>query len=565
MIRKKFVSLLKPAIKNCNFIQRLAYIITMKTKLIFLILGFALLLHYAVPTQAFTTETNDSHPFTLFFEDEIPAEPSDGKIEVDFIFRIPKKHYLYQDNLRVELDSDKLNFVLSKPQGVEKSDPFRGKTTQVYYNQVAVLLKVSLHKDYDTSFPLTGRIYYQGCSSTICFRTFKVPFSIPLQESVQDIPATDSTQSTGAQSKSTSFFNVFQTQDLNQLLQVGLFYAILITFLAGVLTSLTPCVLPVIPLTLAFIGVNDKLSPLKRVGHLLVFLWGMSTTYSILGVASAYFGQTLGFLFQSQAFLIFLIVFMTAMSLWMFGVFNFQIPPKLQSKIVSVKVHGTVKYFYAGLTIGFLAAPCVGPILGPLLGYISITKDIFTGFVLMMAYSLGMGVLFFILGFSSKTWISKLGDKSVWVKRLFGMLLLLTAVYYLVVLVAPGFSLQTTSDSFFRQDQKIAFDLAKSENKGVMIDFYADWCLPCHEWDQNVWNDSATQQAILQNFVPLKIDCTKESKACEQAIDQYGVVGWPTIIFLNPELTEYPKSRIVGQVLSKPDFIGWLRKTVNGE
>ena len=459
---------------------------TMKTKILTLIFGFVLLLQMSPTTQAFTTETSDSHPFTLFFEDDLPTEPQDGKIEVDFIFRIPSKHYLYQDNLRVELDSPHVNFVLSKPQGVEKNDPFRGKTTQVYYHQVAVLLKASLGEGYDLSQPLTGQIFYQGCSDKICFRTFKVPFSIPLQNVT---PPTSQTVSNTTTSAKPSFFDVFKTQDFNKLLQVGLFYALLITFLAGVLTSLTPCVLPVIPLTLSFIGVNDKLSPLNRVGHLLVFLLGMSTTYAVLGVASAYFGQTLGFIFQSQGFLIFLVIFMTIMSLWMFGVINLQFSPKLQNKIVSVKVHGVFKYFYAGLTIGVLAAPCVGPILGPRLGYISITKDIFTGFVLMMAYALGMGVLFFVIGFTSKTWVSKLGHQSHWVKKLFGTLLLLTAFYYLFVLVAPYFVKPNSSDGFFETQTAPAIELAQQNKKGVIIDFYADWCLPCHEWDQLVWAD----------------------------------------------------------------------------
>jgi len=96
-------------------------------------------------------------------------------------------------------------------------------------------------------------------------------------------------------------------------------------------------------------------------------------------------------------------------------------------------------------------------------------------------------------------------------------------------------------------------------DKPCIIDFYADWCLPCHEWENQVWQNKNVQLEVLKNFVPVKIDCTTETDSCSQAINQYQVVGWPTILFLDRGLNELVEKRLVGTVMEADEFLEYVK------
>lgn len=512
----------------------------------------------ASTAHAFTTEVDDAHPFSLYFDDETAVEVKDLKAEVDFLFQIPQKYYLYRDSIRVELENGHVSDVLVRPAGVVKFDEFMGDDAEIYYNQLVVILKLSFDPQFDFSDELRGKVYYQGCSDKICFRTTKTPFALELKPDAQTLAKLKVSSVKPKPEK--SLWDLLRTNDFQKVLNKGLFFALLLTFLAGLMTGFTPCVLPVIPLTLAFMGVTPNERKSRRVGHLLIFTAGLVLMYSVLGVGSAALGQTLGFFFQSTVFLVFLILFFIIMALWMFGLVQINVPARFQNQIVSHQPKGSFRYFYAGLTIGFLAAPCVGPILGPLLVYISTTQNLVLGFVLMLSYSLGLSVLFFILGFFSRDWVARFGEKSHLIKKIFGVLLLIVAFYYLYVLVHPFIKKDMPEDSYFNHNFTVAIDKAKTENKKTIIDFYADWCLPCIEWSKFVFSDPKVMEALKKEFVPVKIDCTKETDQCEEVVERFKVIGWPTILFLDPDGQEIPGKRIVGQVLKADEFLEYLKQ-----
>lgn len=533
----------------------------MKQYLFKALLVYFILMHPSI-SAAFTSETDESRPFQLYFDDETPLEVRDGRAEIDFLFQIPEKHYLYREILNVEFDSSKISFTIVKPGGVKKFDEFMGQEVEVYYNQTAVLAKIKFDDDYDFSQPLTGYIVHQGCSDRLCFRAITEKFTfklIPPQASIKK-PVDGGEQPLSVSKESDrGFASYLREGDFAKILGQGLWFALLITFLAGVLTSFTPCVLPIIPLTLAFIGVRTAPKVSTRVMHLAVFVSGVSLMYAVMGVASAAMGKTLGFLYQSPLFLLLLAGFFVMMSLWMFGLIQFNLPSRWQNAMARYQPSGYWRYLYSGITVGFLAAPCVGPILGPLLVYISGTQDLFLGFILMIAYALGMSVLFVFLGFASGSWIGSFGEKSLLVKRIFGTLLLLVSFYYFYLFAVPYLG-RADSDAFFDRDLNHALTVAKQQKKGVMVDFYADWCLPCHEWDKTVWSNSEVQTRILEQFIPVKIDCTEETQECADAVERYNVIGWPTIVFVDGsgEETDAGLKRIVGQVLDASEFMTYI-------
>lgn len=506
--------------------------------------------------HAFESAVDDAHPFRLSFKDDTPLTVKDFRAEVDFLFEIPAKHYLYKDSIDVKLDNPGVNAVVIKPAGLTRFDKLSGEDAEVYLNQLVVLLKLQFEPTFDFSKELTGQITYQGCSDKICFRMIRTPFRFELDAGKTSLAGVSRSSANRTAAGGVDFLKVSDFQDI---LDHGFFFALLVTFLAGVVTGFTPCVLPIIPLTLAFIGVSTHEKRLKRVSHLLVFTLGMVLMYASLGVASAALGQTLGFVFQSPVFLVFLILFLIAMALWLFGVLHLNLPTRLQDRIAGYQPQGGFRYLYAGLTIGLLAAPCVGPVLGPLLVYIATTQNLSLGFVLMLSYAIGLSVLFFVLGFFSRDWVTRFGKKSHFIKKVLAVLLLVTAAYYLYVLANPFLARRTAGpDRYFEDNLMVALEKAREAKKKTLVDFYADWCLPCLEWRRNVFADERVKERIQKDFVPVKIDCTQETDHCAEAVARFKIIGWPTILFLDETGHEIGGKRIVGRVMGRDEFIRYL-------
>lgn len=516
--------------------------------------------------MAYTVEMTEEHPFHIYYDDESQFSLKNNQFSTEILFQLPEGGYLYKKSLRLTTENPEVEVQVHYPEAKVKYDEFMEEDVEVYYHEVILPVTLTLPASFSQT-QVNARLFYQGCANKICYRTMKLPLTFAVQVVTQtDGKRIQSNQSQFVKSQKPvqksdkSFLSLFKINDFQEVLDRGLWVAVVLTFLAGVVTGFTPCVLPVIPLTLAFMGVSTGQRKKTRLISLLIFVLGLIAMYSTLGVLSAVLGKTLGFWFQSLAFQIFLILFFLLMGLWMFGVLNFSIPAKWQNQIVRVQPKGHLKHLYSGLTIGFLAAPCVGPIVGPLLVYISLSRDIIIGFGLMASYAIGLSVLFFILGFFSRDWIARFGEKSYMVKKLLGSLLILTAVFYSYVLARPYFADASQKDDFFITNYQQAIQKAQGEQKGVLIDFYADWCLPCHEWDKNVWSDAKTQKKIDEDFVPLKIDCTKETKECSEVVEKFGVIGWPTIIFLDKTQKELKEFRLVGQVMSAEEFQYYLRE-----
>ncbi|MES3039448.1 MAG: cytochrome c biogenesis protein CcdA, partial [Bdellovibrionota bacterium] len=134
----------------------------------------------------------------------------------------------------------------------------------------------------------------------------------------------------------------------------------LLTFFAGVLTSLTPCVFPMIPITLGVLkNTMDHGSRSRLLGRALVYLAGMSLTYSALGILAAATGDIFGSMLGQAWFLITICIFLFLMALSLFGIYEINMPAKLQTYAQTVDTHSKRGVFIAGLLSGFLAAPCV--------------------------------------------------------------------------------------------------------------------------------------------------------------------------------------------------------------
>ena len=383
----------------------------------------------------------------------------------------------------------------------------------------------------------------------------------------------------------------------------------------GLLASLTPCVYPMIPITMAIIGAKGG-GKARGFALSLMLVLGMAVTYTTLGVLAARTGAAFGGFAQSPGFLIPVSVIFGLFALSLLGAFEISLPEGLQSRLQGGSRKGFAGAFVMGLVLGPLSAPCVGPFIGTVL--VAIAKDgrVLLGGAELFTFALGMGVLFMAVGtFSaalprSGNWLIRLKQImglvilgfAVWNVRLVLPLWLLLALWSIVLLVAAplagafepadglaagfrkglgwlalalgvllgiravetGLKLELlprggaaaaapapTPGAWLSQDLEGA--LAKADGKLVLLDTYAEWCAECKELDEVTWTDPQITAWIKANAVPVKVDTYKVRKDLGQ---RYGILGYPTVLLLDGNGKEVRRS--IG-FLKPKDMLAFLK------
>ncbi|GAB4309049.1 MAG: hypothetical protein Kow0090_22990 [Myxococcota bacterium] len=269
-------------------------------------------------------------------------------------------------------------------------------------------------------------------------------------------------------------FDSFETA-----LNKGLFWAFLSVFLGGFLTSLTPCVYPVIPFVVSAFGARETRNKLEAALLSAAFVAGMAVMYSALGVTAALTGALFGSFLQNKFVVFGIALFFAIFAASMFGLFEIQLPASVTTRLNRVGGKGLFGGFIMGLFAGIIAAPCTGPVLGGVLLFVATTKSAFLGFSLLFTFAIGMGTIFFALGVFAVS-LPKSGSWMDVVKVIFGVALLITAVYFIrphsdflktigggeitylwisLLLVLNGLLLNALSIAFNREAVKIAFKI----------------------------------------------------------------------------------------------------------
>jgi len=207
----------------------------------------------------------------------------------------------------------------------------------------------------------------------------------------------------------------------------------LLVFLAGFLTSLTPCVYPVIPIIMGFIGTRSGKSKLKGFYLSLFFVLGLAIVYTILGVIAATTGSMIGVSFQNPIVVVVIAAIFVAMGLSLAGLFDIPVPTSISSRVQGNYKNEIFGSMVIGGVSAIIAAPCVGPVLIALLSWISQTGNVFLGFWLTFTFSLGMGVIFALVGTFTGILSSmpKAGHWMSGIKHFFAVVLLAAGLYFI--------------------------------------------------------------------------------------------------------------------------------------
>ena len=211
-------------------------------------------------------------------------------------------------------------------------------------------------------------------------------------------------------------------------------------FLGGVLTSLNPCIYPMIPITAAIVGGQEvgsvnapsKVRPLLLTG---AYVLGLAALYSVLGLIAGMTGTLFGTV-STNPWLYFVMANMLVLAaLMMFEVLPVPIPQSLLERASRAGTAGRVSgAFVMGAASGLVAAPCGAPVMAAVLTWVTTTKSGTLGFIYLFSFSLGMCALLAVVGLSSGALarLPRSGNWMTWVKRGFGFVMLGVAEYYLI-------------------------------------------------------------------------------------------------------------------------------------
>ena len=268
------------------------------------------------------------------------------------------------------------------------------------------------------------------------------------------------------------------------------------------------------------------------------YVLGMSLTYALLGATAASTGKLFGALLGNTYVVIIMALILTAMALSLFGLFEIKVPAFISNKLGNKK--NSTNYlgaFVAGLIFGIIASPCVGPVLISILTYVAQTQNIQLGFILLFVFALGLGQLFILLSLSLQSikWLPKSGPWMNAVKYLFGLIILLIAASYIYPLFPKDLSPSTLGGESmpWRKYSQENLAQAASEQKGVIIDFYADWCAACKELEEETFSHDRVQK-LGRRFIWVKFDATKPNEQFHQLAEKYSILSLPHVVFYDP-------------------------------
>lgn len=508
---------------------------------------------------------------------------------------------------------------------------FSEQPLSVYEGTINFIASLTLSDQFPIgTSAIKGSISYQACNDNNCFAPTSESFEIPIEvvsgsvqteskafaqiatpkepkqteradTAVIEQPTAPVSQPSEPVSAKASAPVAFTTDELKakQVIEKGLPYALLAFFIFGLALNLTPCVYPVIPLTVGYFGGQSGKSRGSSFMMALFYVIGIALIFAALGLISGLAGKQWGFLFQNPWFVIAVTVIILAMAASMFGAFEITVPAWLSSSLGKSR-EGTIGALIMGLTVGVVIAPCAAGIIIGLVGLVAKLGIVAKGTLLFFVMGLGLGLPYLVLATFSNL-LSKLpqsGMWMVWIRKLFGVLLIGVALYFFLPQArhvydqlgfffgllaifgglllgfldhAPGYTRAFKVGRAIFGVAMIAFGIfltnraihakpselnwvhytnqslaqLQAEGKPIFIDFYADWCAPCKEMDRTTFSDERVIE-ISKQLTMVKVDCTAPDENIKRFMQQFNVTGMPTLVFITTDGQEQMDMREIG-------------------
>lgn len=515
------------------------------------------------------------------------------------------------------------------PAGKQEKFAFEDTPLLVYDGTFEVSVPLTA-ADTARSGSLRGKVEFQACNNEVCLPPVSVAFEVPVtvtaaaagasvsrEDSVAlaaPEPSEPATRDAGTFTTAPPAGGANRTGKLAELEKtlaggaVGWFLAL---FAGGLLLNLTPCVFPMVGITVSIFGARQKEALAKSVTSAILYVLGICLTYTLLGVVAALTGGLFGATLQNPWVMVVLGGMMLVLSLGMFGLYELQPPVWLMGRLGGAQATSFVGAFLSGLGVGIIAAPCVGPFVLAVLAIVAQKADVGFGLRTMFTLSLGLGFPYIFLAIFSSLLVSlpRSGDWMVWVKHVFGAIMVAFGLYFASLGIVPGWtpwvlpagaivggillgfvdksagprgpfrafaqvfgllfvvlglvpatlmvqaSMRTMT---FEPYDAAAVEASLRSGRPVMVDFSADWCIPCHEMEMTTLSDPRVVAAA-KRFDRYKVDLTKyDSPEADSSRRRFGISGVPTIVFLGADGREVTLARVEG-FLAAESFLARMK------
>jgi len=428
---------------------------------------------------------------------------------------------------------------------------------------------------------ITAKLHYQACNDAVCLPPRNATVTISLSGAPASAGVPDRLKPVAPSQSFTPLSAAPKDKITSTFLSHGLPLTLLILFVGGLALNLTPCVFPMIPITIGFFAMQSDGRRSRRLALSAFYVAGLVVMYSALGVAAALSGKLFGSWLQHPAVLIGLALLMLVLASSMFGAWEITVPKFIANR--SGGRAGLAGAAVMGLFVGIVAAPCVGPVVVALFTLVAGIGKPLIGFVMFGSLALGLGSPYLV----ALSAMPRPGEWMVQVKKAMGFVLIAMAFYFLRPLIGDdafrwGAAVSLLVGAVFLffsrgvrgrvlrlacaslllifgaafvvprtkgasvQWQKYDTKTITNAGKPVIIDFYADWCLPCKELDEKTLSDR-TVASELDRFVRVKADLTNdEDPTVQKLTKQYAIVGVPTLVFLDSAGRELNAQRLTG-------------------
>ena len=497
----------------------------------------------------------------------------------------PGDEFSWPTTVEFELPDGWLNPVVSFPAGEALEFEFSESPIMVWDETAVIIANLAVPETAAGDLRLRVSVTAQACNNTQC---------LPPETVRTGVDITVSSAGSASRPINGAFFDrvadapsgVSSQDGSSNLASKSLPLLLLGVFFAGLALNLTPCVFPLIPITVGYFTQQTKDREGSAFPLALAYVLGIAVTYSVLGVLAALSGAIFGSALQSPWVVGLIVAVLLSLATSMFGLWELRVPS--WASRASGGRTGVFGALIMGLVMGFVAAPCIGPFVVGLLTYVGQKGDPFLGFLLFFTLAIGLGVPYLILGTFTGA-VNRLPASGMWmigVRRVFGVILIAMAAYFAAplmpgdsgrwlmagvlalgalyllvvdrtghqqptidrvmrvlaaamlvagVLMAPGLrSDNTAGEANGGHLEWQAYDAGSAQTAiaggtPVIIDFYADWCAPCRELDEKTFSDQTVKDG-LAGYQRFKVDFTRSSEANEALTSEYRIMGVPTVI-----------------------------------
>ncbi len=369
--------------------------------------------------------------------------------------------------------------------------------------------------------------------------------------------------------------------------KVSFWLLVSLVFIGGLLTNLTPCVYPMIPITLRVLahqGASAKAAS-------LLYGLGILMTYTLLGLLAAWSGSVFGSFMASPTFNLILAIAMIIMGFTMLGYGNLSWLQNVGSKVGSSS-HTKSNAFLMGIGAGLVASPCTGPILASLLAVTSSRQNPAEAVLLLSIYSFGFALPYVFLGafsasipkkrFSPRVQVTvktlfagaifsvsliylKIPFAGIWgfvepytiqlgrifgliSLTMFGLILISRSLFekkslHILPAVISGIAVFCLFESRFSStaaekipwitSEDVAYQLAKDENRPILVDTWAEWCIACKKMEiETFMNPKIRKELEDHRWVLLKIDLTEANDVTDAIQEKYNIKSLPTVTII---------------------------------